>query len=46
MYQRRASFRDITSGSNGTCGGDELCTAMPGWDAPTGVGTPISLRSF
>ncbi|MFF4244856.1 carboxypeptidase regulatory-like domain-containing protein [Streptomyces sp. NPDC001822] len=32
-------FFDITSGSNGTCG-DLLCTAGPGWDGPTGLGTP------
>lgn len=45
-YQRIASFRDVLSGSNGTCGGDTLCTAKKGWDAPTGVGTPYSLSSF
>ncbi|MGW9028925.1 carboxypeptidase regulatory-like domain-containing protein [Streptomyces sp. NPDC055722] len=30
---------DITAGSNGTCG-TVLCTAGPGWDGPTGLGTP------
>ncbi|WP_328470839.1 carboxypeptidase regulatory-like domain-containing protein [Streptomyces sp. NBC_00448] len=30
---------DITEGSNGTCG-NVLCNAGPGWDGPTGLGTP------
>ena len=30
---------DITQGSDGSCG-DVLCTAGPGWDGPTGLGTP------
>jgi hypothetical protein len=30
---------DITSGSNGSCG-TVLCDAGPGWDGPTGLGTP------
>ena len=31
---------DITSGSNGSCGGSYLCTAQTGFDGPTGLGTP------
>ena len=27
-------------GSNGFCGHDDLCTGLPGYDAPTGLGTP------
>jgi len=34
-----ASF-DVTSGSNGSCGGSYLCTAGVGYDGPTGNGTP------
>jgi hypothetical protein len=30
----------VVGGSNGFCGGDYLCTAKTGYDAPTGVGTP------
>jgi Carboxypeptidase regulatory-like domain len=30
---------DVTSGSNGSCG-NVLCQAGPGWDGPTGLGTP------
>jgi hypothetical protein len=39
MYQQANEFYDITAGSNGSCG-DILCNAGPGWDGPTGVGTP------
>ena len=38
-YSHASSFFDITTGSNGTCG-NVLCNAGPGWDGPTGVGTP------
>ncbi len=31
---------DVTSGSNGSCGGTYFCTAGPGYDGPTGMGTP------
>jgi hypothetical protein len=34
-----ASFHDVTAGANGTCG-TKLCEAAPGWDGPTGFGTP------
>jgi len=33
-------FRDITLGSNGNCGA--LCTAGAGYDAVTGLGSPIT----
>jgi hypothetical protein len=36
---------DITSGSNGNCG-NVLCTAGPGWDGPTGLGTPDGVKAF
>jgi subtilase family serine protease len=39
-YDNASSFNDVTSGSNGNCGGSYLCTAKPGYDGPTGVGTP------
>lgn len=32
------NFHDVTSGSNGSCGA--LCTAMPGYDYVTGLGSP------
>jgi Carboxypeptidase regulatory-like domain len=33
-------FNDVTSGSDGPCDPAVLCTAGPGWDGPTGLGTP------
>ena len=39
-YGHTASLNDVTSGSNGSCGGTYLCTAGPGYDGPTGLGTP------
>ncbi|MGZ3429699.1 MAG: S53 family peptidase, partial [Polyangia bacterium] len=39
-YNNSASFFDVTSGANGSCGGSYLCTAGVGFDGPTGVGTP------
>lgn len=35
-----ASFRDITTGTNGNCG--TLCTAVPGYDFTTGLGSPLT----
>jgi hypothetical protein len=40
------SVNDVTTGSNGFCLGSYLCTAGPGYDAPTGVGTPNGLGLF
>lgn len=34
------SWSDVSSGSNGTCSATQLCTAIAGWDGPTGLGTP------
>jgi hypothetical protein len=40
-YANRTDFYDVTTGSNGTCGGAPyLCTAEVGYDGPTGLGTP------
>jgi subtilase family serine protease len=44
-YAPRASLFDVTSGSNGRCG-SYLCTAGPGYDGPTGNGTPNGVGSF
>ncbi len=35
-----ANTHDIISGSNGSCGNSYLCTAITGFDGPTGFGTP------
>jgi subtilase family serine protease len=39
-YAHPASLNDVTAGGNGTCSPASLCTAGPGWDGPTGLGTP------
>lgn len=39
-YSRTGNFNDITSGSNGSCSVAYLCNSGPGYDGPTGVGTP------
>jgi hypothetical protein len=47
LYGATASVFDVTSGHNGTtCSGSYLCTALPGYDGPTGVGTPNVSTSF
>jgi subtilase family serine protease len=42
-----ASLFDVTSGSNGRCRRTPyLCTAGPGYDGPTGLGTPNGTGAF
>jgi subtilase family serine protease len=47
-YSHFTSLNDVTSGSNFTptsvCG--YLCTAAPGYDGPTGLGTPNGISGF
>ena len=45
-YSHTSSLNDVTSGSNGSCGGTDLCTAGTGWDGPTGLGTPNGTGAF
>jgi hypothetical protein len=45
-YQRSSALFDVTSGSNGTCSPAQLCNARPGWDGPTGLGTPNGTAAF
>jgi subtilase family serine protease len=45
-YGHTGSLFDVTSGSNGSCGGSYLCTAGPGYDGPTGLGTPNGTTAF
>src|ERR1019366_9489521 len=47
-YLNRAGFTDVTSGSNGNCeaGRRYLCRAGPGYDGPTGLGTPDGTGGF
>jgi hypothetical protein len=47
LYAARASaYNDVVGGSNGFCGEDYLCTGLPGYDAPSGRGTPRGLTAF
>ena len=41
-YDHTDWFNDVTSGSNGSCTFTYLCTALAGFDGPTGLGTPNS----
>jgi subtilase family serine protease len=44
-YQATSGLRDITIGSNGSCG-TYLCTAATGYDGPTGLGVPSGVNAF
>lgn len=45
-YLNVGSMFDVTGGSNGTCLTTYLCAAKPGYDGPTGNGTPNGLAAF
>ncbi len=47
-YSHSGSLFDVTSGSNSTtgCSPSYLCTAGPGYDGPTGLGTPDGTGAF
>jgi subtilase family protein len=41
LYRDGSAVYDVVGGSNGTnCSNTYLCTAVPGYDGPTGLGTP------
>jgi subtilase family serine protease len=45
-YAHTGDLNDVTVGSNGTCHETYLCTAGPGYDGPTGWGTPNGTGAF
>jgi subtilase family serine protease len=45
-YANTSALFDVTSGSNGSCGGSYLCTGTSGYDGPTGLGTPNGSTAF
>ncbi|MET8803100.1 S53 family peptidase [Streptomyces sp. NPDC004546] len=45
-YAHTSALNDVTSGSNGSCGGSYLCTGTTGYDGPTGLGTPNGTAAF
>ncbi|WP_370352692.1 peptidase S8 [Catenulispora sp. EB89] len=50
VYAHSAGLNDVVGGNNdfagGDCGGDYLCNAVPGYDAPSGLGTPDGVGAF
>jgi subtilase family serine protease len=49
FYPHAAQLNDVTSGNNSAsedCGGDYQCNAVPGYDGPTGLGTPNGVAGF
>ncbi|WP_329577882.1 hypothetical protein OG500_07315 [Kitasatospora sp. NBC_01250] len=45
-YNHTSSFNDVTTGNNGSCSPSYFCTAGPGYDGPTGLGTPNGVSGF
>lgn len=45
-YSHTSALFDITSGSTGSCGGTYYCTAVTGYDGPTGLGSPNGSTAF
>jgi subtilase family serine protease len=47
-WAHNSGLNDVTTGSNGKCSGHPTrwCTALSGWDGPTGLGTPKGTSSF
>jgi hypothetical protein len=45
-YGATSALFDVTSGTNGNCGGTYFCTAGAGYDGPTGLGTPNGSTAF
>lgn len=46
IYWHRSGLHDVVGGSNGYCGGDYLCNARKGYDAPTGLGSPRGVSAL
>ena len=43
---KATNLNDVTSGSNGSCSISYICNAGPGYDGPTGWGTPNGIGAF
>jgi len=46
IYAATTGLKDVVAGSNGSCGGTYLCTAVVGYDGPTGRGVPRGLAAL
>ncbi|MFF7633160.1 putative Ig domain-containing protein [Kitasatospora sp. NPDC008050] len=45
-YAHTGALNDVTSGATTSCTPSYLCTAGPGYDGPTGLGTPNGTAAF
>jgi subtilase family serine protease len=45
-YTHPGALNDVVTGSNGTCATPYFCNAGPGYDGPTGLGTPNTAEAF
>jgi hypothetical protein len=45
-YGHPSRLNDVVRGSTGTCDPAYLCTAGPGYDGPTGLGSPDGVEAF
>ncbi|GIH15502.1 carboxypeptidase regulatory-like domain-containing protein [Rugosimonospora africana] len=45
-YADTSALNDVTTGNNAVCSPAYWCTAGPGYDGPTGLGTPSGLAAF
>ena len=46
IYSHTANLNDVTTGSNGSCAVAYYCNGTPGYDGPTGLGTPNGLGAL
>jgi subtilase family serine protease len=49
LYSHTRDLNDVVGGNNSgdaDCGGDYQCNALPGYDGPTGLGTPKGIAAF
>ncbi|MFG2375284.1 carboxypeptidase regulatory-like domain-containing protein [Streptomyces sp. NPDC048504] len=44
-YINASGLSDVTEGADDDCG-TVVCTAGPGWDGPTGLGTPVGVSAL
>ncbi|WP_328535588.1 carboxypeptidase regulatory-like domain-containing protein [Streptomyces sp. NBC_00344] len=45
-YAADSGLNDVTAGANGSCSDSYLCTAIAGYDGPTGLGAPQGVSAF
>jgi subtilase family serine protease len=45
-YANPSALNNVTSGSNGNCSPSYLCNGGPGYNGPTGLGTPNGTTAF